>query len=173
MQNTDERLALLLQSLDSDVAAEIKGFLLNQKTLAKGSISDSNTLGTEFSKINWSKKTILIAEDERSNYTYLESALAFSKITILWAKNGREAVNLVKVHPEIDVILMDIKMPQMNGIEATRLIRSYRSDLTIIAQTAFVMDEDRRNCLAVGCNDFLAKPIQHKTLINTLVPYLG
>lgn len=121
---------------------------------------------------DWSDKTVLIAEDEDVNFIYLETALAKSKVKILRAKNGEEAVELAKINPQIDLILMDIKMPKMNGIEATRSIKSTRKDLTIIAQTAFAMEEDRQNCYAVGVDDFLAKPVRYKLLFDTLAKYL-
>jgi CheY-like chemotaxis protein len=121
---------------------------------------------------NWSHCTILIAEDEDTNFVYLETALVKTDITIIRAKNGKEAVELAKINPSIDLILMDIKMPEMNGLEATRSIKSFRKDVIIIAQTAFAMEEDRRNCTAVGCDDFLAKPIRYKVLLETLANYL-
>ncbi len=121
---------------------------------------------------NWSQYTILIAEDEETNYIYLETALQKTDIVILRAKNGREAVEIARLNPQLDLILMDIKMPEMNGLEATRSIKSFRKDVTVIAQTAFAMEEDRRNCSAVGCNDFLPKPIRYKVLLETLAKYL-
>ncbi len=121
---------------------------------------------------DWSNHTVLVAEDEETNFVYLQTALQRTNITILRAKNGREAVEIAKVTPHLDIILMDIKMPEMNGLEATRSIRSFRKDLVIIAQTAFAMEEDQRNCAAVGCSDFLAKPIRYKVLLETLAKYL-
>ena len=121
---------------------------------------------------DWSEYTILIAEDEETNFVYLETALEKTEVTIIRAKNGKEAVEIAKVNPMIDLILMDIKMPVMNGIEATRSIKSFRKDVPIIAQTAFAMEEDKRNCTAVGCDDFLAKPIRYKVLCETLAKYL-
>ncbi len=131
----------------------------------------SNVNPTEL-EYNWSKYTILIAEDEETNFVYLETALQKTNIVVLRAKNGKEAVELVKVNPQIDIILMDIKMPEMNGLEATRCIKSFRKDIPVIAQTAFAMEEDRRNCSAVGCDDFMPKPIRYKILLETLSKYL-
>jgi CheY-like chemotaxis protein len=135
--------------------------------------STSGMVKTKETECDWSDYTILIAEDEDTNFTYLETALERTNVNILRAKNGKEAVDTVKVNPMIDLVLMDIKMPVMNGLEATRSIKSFRKDLIIIAQTAFAMDEDRRNCVAVGCDDFLAKPIRYKVLCETLSKYLG
>jgi CheY-like chemotaxis protein len=120
---------------------------------------------------DWSDYTVLIAEDEETNFVYLETALQKTNVNILRAKNGKEAVELARVTPQIDLVLMDIKMPEMNGLEATRSIKSFRKDLIIIAQTAFTMEEDRRNCSAVGCDDFLPKPIRYKVLLDTIAKY--
>ncbi len=124
------------------------------------------------SDCNWKDYTILIAEDEETNFIYLETALEMTEVNIIRAKNGKEAVEIAKVNPLIDLILMDIKMPIMNGLEATRSIKSFRKDIPIIAQTAFAMEEDKRNCTAVGCDDFLAKPIRYRVLCSTLAKYL-
>jgi two-component system, cell cycle response regulator DivK len=120
----------------------------------------------------WSDYIILIAEDEETNFLYLKTALSPTNINIIRAKNGKEAVEHVRINPLINIILMDIKMPEMNGLEATRGIKSFRKDIPIIAQTAFAMEEDRRNCSAVGCDDFLAKPIRYKVLIETISKFL-
>lgn len=121
---------------------------------------------------DWSNKTILIAEDEEVNFIYLQNALLKTKVNLLRANNGEEAVEMTRVNPAIDLILMDIKMPKMNGIEATRAIKSFRSELIIIAQTAFAMDEDKRNCYAVGVDDFLSKPVRYRVLIETINKHL-
>ena len=122
--------------------------------------------------IDWSGKTILIAEDEEVNFIYLQTALSGTNVNVLRACNGQDAVDIAKVNPNIDLILMDIKMPKMNGIEATRAIKSFRSDIIIIAQTAFAMEEDRKNCFTVGVDDFIAKPVRYKLLFDTLDKYL-
>jgi CheY-like chemotaxis protein len=121
---------------------------------------------------DWSNYTVLIAEDEETNFIYLHTALSKTNINVLRAKNGREAVEITKLNPSIDIILMDIKMPEMNGLEATKSIKSFRKDIPIIAQTAFAMDEDKRNCNAIGCDDFLAKPIRYKVLIEAISKFL-
>jgi len=133
----------------------------------KKTISDSQNQNPE-----WSNYTVLIAEDEETNFVYLQTALLKTSINVLRAKNGREAVEMVKINPSIDIILMDIKMPEMNGLEATKSIKSFRKDIPIIAQTAFAIDEDKRNCAAIGCDDFLAKPIRYKVLIEAIRKFL-
>lgn len=120
---------------------------------------------------NWSEKTILIAEDEDSNYKYLEMVLTKTKASIIWAKDGIEAVELcIKHNP--DLILMDIKMPNMNGLEATREIKKAYPVIPIIAQTAFAMENDENMILESGCNSYLSKPIKPKILIKAVSNYL-
>jgi two-component system, cell cycle response regulator DivK len=123
-------------------------------------------------KIDWSNKTILIAEDEEVNFIYLKTALSKTNIIILRAHNGEEAVEIARVNPQVELILMDIKMPKMNGLEATRAIKSFRKDIIIVAQTAFAMEEDRKNCQTVGVDDFLSKPVRYKLLFETLAKHI-
>lgn len=105
---------------------------------------------------------ILIAEDVESNYKLLEIILR-KEYDLLWAQNGREAVDLAfERHP--DAVLMDIKMPVMDGIEALREIRSRTTDLPVIMQTAYAFDTDRRTAEEAGCNGFLTKPIMPREL---------
>ena len=120
---------------------------------------------------NWSNKIILIAEDEESNYRYLEMVLNKTKANIVWAKDGIEAINLCKEH-EPDLILMDIKMPNMDGLEATRKIKKTHPEIPIVAQTAYAMENDERMSLEAGCNAYLSKPIRATKLIETLSTFL-
>lgn len=122
----------------------------------------------EEQSFDWSNRTILIAEDEEVNFIYLKTALSKTNVNIIRAYNGFDAVEIAKVNPLVELILMDIKMPKMNGLEATKAIKSFRSDIVIVAQTAFAMDEDRKNCEAVGVDDFLSKPVRYKLLFETL-----
>ncbi len=120
---------------------------------------------------NWNNKTILIAEDEESNYRYLEMVINKTKANIVWAKDGIEAINLCKEH-EPDLILMDIKMPNMDGLEATREIKKTHPEIPIVAQTAYAMENDERMSLEAGCNAYLSKPIRATKLIETLSTFL-
>lgn len=102
-------------------------------------------------------KIILVAEDEESNYELLYAILC-EQYNIVWAQDGKQAVNLYrKLNP--DMILMDMKMPKMDGIEATRAIREFDTDIPIIAITAYAFEKDRIEAINAGCNDFMAKPI--------------
>ena len=115
-------------------------------------------------------KKILVAEDNDSNFilmTYiLRKYYAYER-----AKNGQEAVDLV-ASGDFDMVLMDIKMPVMDGLEATKAIRKEHPDLPIIALTANAFDSDRQLALQAGCNDFLSKPVSSELCIKTIQKFL-
>ena len=108
---------------------------------------------------------ILIAEDEDSNYRYIEKLLSKVGYNLLRAKNGYEAVEFARAYNDIDLILMDIKMPVKNGVEATREIRLFKPNLPIIATTAFAIPGDREVFLKAGCDDYIPKPLKSEILI--------
>jgi len=112
-------------------------------------------------------KTILVAEDEDSNYMLLEKILSGLNIDIIRAINGVEAIKTCK-SKHIDLVLMDIKMPFMDGYEATKQIRIFLPGLPIIAQTAYSTELDKNKALACGCNDFISKPIKQEHLISII-----
>jgi len=118
------------------------------------------------------KPLILIVEDVESNYLYLNAVLTKIDARIEWVKNGLEAVNFAKENPKLNLILMDLQMPEMNGYDATREIKKIYPKLIIIAQTAFAMSDDRTKALEAGCDDYLAKPIRSKDLLDTVNKYL-
>ena len=122
---------------------------------------------------NWQTKTLLIAEDQDSNFKYLEIALRQTHINIIRALNGREAITLCKDHTEIDLVLMDIKMPTVDGLEAVKEIRKFNKNLPIIALTAYAMADDREKSLQAGCNDYVPKPVTREHLFTVLTSYLG
>ncbi len=123
-------------------------------------------------RLNLNQYKILIAEDEEINYYYLKEVLKKNDARVIWAKNGLEVINLVEANPNIDLILMDIKMPEINGLEAIKYIRLIRPELPIIAQTAYVMDNDKEVCLKAGCVDFLAKPIKPGQLLEMIARHI-
>lgn len=127
-------------------------------------------------KISKSKEyTILIAEDEESNFLYLETLISdHMKIdsSILRAKNGLEAIEICKNNKEIDLLLLDLKMPLMNGFEAAKLIREFLPSLPIVAETAYIFKEEIERAKLAGCNDFVSKPISIKSLHSVLSKYL-
>jgi CheY-like chemotaxis protein len=109
-------------------------------------------------KKDWAGKTVLIAEDEEINYYLLEETFYGTDVNIIWAKNGREAIEMA-LSNNIDLVLMDIKMPGINGREAILEIKSQKPELPIIAQTAFVMKNEVKAIKETGCDDYISKPI--------------
>ncbi len=137
---------------------------INEKTIHVKEVS--------FNEYNWKNKSVLIVDDEPQNYSQLKIEFTKTGVKVYYANNGMEAVNTLKNH-NIDVVLMDIKMPVMNGLEATRVIRKDNPDIPIIAQTAFAMENDERACLEVACSAYLQKPIQKNQLFNILNKFLS
>jgi len=123
-------------------------------------------------EISWADKTILLAEDENANSMYIKAVLKSTRIKIICAENGLKAVEQCKVNSNIALVLMDIKMPEMDGLTATRIIKTFRNDLPIIATTAFALSSDKEKCLEAGCDDYLSKPIKKDMLISTMNKYL-
>lgn len=115
-------------------------------------------------------KTILVAEDNESNYILMTYILK-KDYQILRAANGQEAVDKVE-EGGVDLILMDIKMPVMDGLEATRIIRAKKPDLPIIALTANAFDSDRDSALQAGCNEFITKPVNRQMTLDTIAKYI-
>ena len=122
---------------------------------------------------DWCQKTILIVDDDIYVFIYLDNILKRTKIKTIYAKNGIDAIDKLKNNKEIDIILMDIQMPEMNGYDATKKIKETNKDLPVIAQTAYVFPEDRKKCLDSGCSDLITKPINADILINTLAKFLN
>ncbi|MCF8345224.1 MAG: PAS domain S-box protein [Bacteroidales bacterium] len=120
---------------------------------------------------DWADKTILIVEDDESNFFYLKTIFKRTGIEICWAKNGREAVEQVRNNSKIDIVLMDIQLPILDGYEATERIREIRKNLPVIAQTAYAMVEDEQKCLDAGCNAYISKPIAKNKLLNLIGKY--
>ena len=120
----------------------------------------------------WEGRTILIAEDETVNYMFLEVLFEETGAILIHACDGQEAINAVKSNPKIEIALMDIKMPNVNGLEATRQIKTIRPSLPIIAQTAYAMQDDEYKALQAGCNDYVSKPIDVNKLLNLMKKYL-
>jgi len=121
----------------------------------------------------FSNQTVLIAENEESNYKYLSILLLRLNLKILHARDGLEAVNLCSVHPETSLVLMDINMPNMNGIEAIKIIKQVNPKLPVIAVTAFAMSGDREKFIEEGCDGYLEKPIKQDKLLTLLCSFMS
>ncbi len=111
---------------------------------------------------------ILIAEDDETTFEYLEIVLEDIAEKIFHARNGKEAVKFCKENPQLDLVLMDIKMPEMNGYVATREIRKFNRKIPIVAQTAFALVGDSDKALEAGCNDYISKPIDRIELMKLI-----
>lgn len=120
-----------------------------------------------------SQHLILIAEDDEMNFLYMKALLNRLHCSYIHALNGVEVVDLCRQHPEVGLVLMDIKMPVMNGIQATRLIREFRPELPIIASTAYAQIGDEQRFIEAGGNGYLVKPIKKDDLIKLLTKYLN
>jgi PAS domain S-box-containing protein len=127
---------------------------------------------TSFTVPDLSGKNILIVEDDTIGMGMIVNLLKPSKCKIINAVNGKEAIEVIKANPETDIILMDLKMPVMDGFEATRAIRKEFSDLPIIALTAYSLQKDKRKALDAGCNDIITKPIKKEIMFNKLQDFL-
>jgi PAS domain S-box-containing protein len=118
--------------------------------------------------LDWSTRKCLLVDDNKDVLIYLNKILLETGISIINARSGFEAIELVKSTKDIDVVLLDMQMPEMNGIEATREIRNLRKDLPIIAQTAFVFEDDKDIILEAGCDACLIKPIRKEHLLTVM-----
>lgn len=123
-------------------------------------------------KKDWSGKTILVAEDETSNFELINATLRQTNATVVRAKNGLEAVSLFRKNKNISLILMDIRMPEMNGYEATKIIKSENENIPIISLTAYAMAEDREKSVQAGCDEYISKPYNPAELIVKIGEYI-
>jgi CheY-like chemotaxis protein len=129
-------------------------------------------LPSESTEYQWQDKNILIAEDVDINYFLLVEALKKTRANIVRAINGKEAVELCKKQ-SFDLVLMDIRMPEMDGIEATREIRKFNPAIPIVAQTAFGDENDIQRIMAAGCNAHISKPINLKNFLSVIKKYIN
>ncbi len=122
---------------------------------------------------NFSKNTVLIAEDDEDSLMMVKYLLKKTEVTILQAFNGKEAVELYAANPGVDLVLMDIKMPIMDGYEATRRIKAVNAEVPVLALTAYGLVKDRERALAAGCDDVITKPVDRDLLLHAMKKYLG
>lgn len=127
----------------------------------------TNQMNSNNDRVETSKsKTILVAEDNESNFLLVFTVLK-KDYSIIWAHNGVEAIDKFKSESP-DIILMDIKMPKMDGLTATRKIREYDTRIPIIALSAFAFETDKQEAISAGCNDYITKPVDFNLLRATL-----
>jgi CheY-like chemotaxis protein len=115
---------------------------------------------------------VLVAEDDEVSFLLIESLLSQEKFKIVQANNGQQVITMLKNTPGIDIILMDIRMPKLDGIEATKKIREFNKTVPIIAQTAFALSGDREKAINAGCNEYITKPIKPEKLMGLINKYI-
>jgi PAS domain S-box-containing protein len=120
----------------------------------------------------WIGKKLLVVDDEELNWIFIRDLITPTQAQLIWAKNGKEAVDIYQYDPNIDLILMDFRMPVMNGFEATKTIRSFDAEIPIIALTAYAHEEEKELILHAGCNAFLSKPVSNDQLFKTVNHFL-
>ena len=145
-------------------------FIIPFKPIIKIIKEDDEIMQTNY---NWEDKTLLIVEDDAYNSKFLDAALKRTNAKILFAFNGGEALDMLNTHPNIDVALMDIRLPDTNGYEVTRKFKSSNPKITVIAQTAYASEDDRRRCIDAGCDDFITKPINQANLLLIIEKHLN
>jgi len=144
-------------------------------TLAFEPIVKITNIDTEKSKkpeYDWKDKTILIVDDIPEIYKFFESILKETNAKLILVKNGKEAISTFKANKEIDLVLMDIQLPDINGYEVTKQIKKINKDIPVIAQTAYALHGDREKALEAGCDDYITKPIKAKKLLSLIDKYL-
>jgi len=124
------------------------------------------------SPINWASRKCLLVDDNKDVLIYLNRILFDTGITVMTARSGVEAIEAIRNNKNIDVILLDMQMPEMNGIEATKEIRKIRKDIPIIAQTAFIFEDDKDIILEAGCDACLIKPIRKEHLLTVMRSFI-
>ena len=139
----------------------------------KKTLIQKRSVKSEQKKYNWDGKIILVVEDDDLNYCLIEKMLQNTKAELIWVKNGKQAVDLCRNNSEINLVLMDIQLPELDGYEATRQIIKFRKDLPIISQTAFGMAGEKEKSLNAGCDDYLSKPLSAKKLLYTIEKHIN
>jgi two-component system, cell cycle response regulator DivK len=117
---------------------------------------------------DWTGKKILIVEDVETNMLFFKAALSRTGATLLWAMDGFESIAMCQNDPDISLVLMDLRMPNLDGFKATEAIKSFRPKLPIIAQTTYTEDVDTDRLFEAGCDDYLPKPIRFDELLNSI-----
>lgn len=154
-------------TVESEVGkGSVFSFTLPHNQTQQSKISNPNV------NVDFKKANILIAEDNDTNFQLLEATLAKNNVLIIRAKNGKEAIDICTNNNDISFVLMDIRMPLIDGISATVEIKKTRPDLPIVIQSAFKMDEEKDNALEAGCDDYLTKPIKKQDLIQCLAKFI-
>ncbi len=114
----------------------------------------------------------MIVEDDISSIFYIKEVLADTNAELIIAKDGESAINECKMSEDINLVLMDIQLPVLDGYTTTTRIKEFKPDLPVIAQTAYALIEDRHMCMEAGCDDYIAKPIEPFILLEKMSKFL-
>jgi CheY-like chemotaxis protein len=130
-------------------------------------VHNASVMSEENKEYDFTGKTILVIEDDVFNAAYIKEVLSKTGLNILHTEFGQEAVQIATTQP-LDMVLMDIRLPDISGYEATRRIRQQKPFLTIIAVTAFASQEDRQKAIVAGCDDYISKPLDRNLLLSKI-----
>jgi CheY-like chemotaxis protein len=142
-------------------------FIKTAKVFSSGIDEESIT------SFNWREKTILVVEDDKQSFHFLKELLKRTGANIIRASNGFEAIEICRSDQNLDVVLMDIQMPKMNGYEATRELKKIRNNIPVIAQTAYAMAGDREKSIQAGCDDYITKPLNIESLLPKINQFIS
>ena len=118
---------------------------------------------------SWKNYTTLVAEDDPLNYRYIELLLSRrTGVKIIWAKNGKEALNICKKQKDIDIVLLDLQLPELDGFKTLELIKMHNPYLPVIIQTANSWNNEEENCTKAGCDGFFNKPLNIDELLQKM-----
>lgn len=117
---------------------------------------------------DWSDKMILIVEDDLVSKEFLEALFEPTNVQLVMVDRGSEAIELFKSREHFDCVLMDIRLPDINGFEVTKKCKEINNSTPIIAQTAFAMEDDKSKCISAGCDDYVSKPIDKDILFEKI-----
>jgi CheY-like chemotaxis protein len=137
---------------------------INDPYTSKSSISTQN--------LNFENKKILVVEDDLISYQFVEALLKGTNAKIIHAKNGEDAIEICRLVPDIDLVIMDMRLPFIDGYEATTQIKKQNPKLRVIAQTANVLSDDRSKCLKAGCDDYIPKPLDPDEFLRLIAHYI-
>jgi CheY-like chemotaxis protein len=139
---------------------------------AGSSRSRTRTDERNYQITDWSTRKCLLVDDNKDVLIYLNRILVDTGMQVLMARSGAEALAIINSTPDLDMVLLDMQMPEMNGIEVTREIRKIRKNIPIIAQTAFIFEDDKDIILEAGCDACLIKPIRKDHLITVISGFI-
>ncbi len=159
--------AIRLESVPGEGSTFFIVIPIKEAVEAKTEDASRDVLETTIKK----KIKLLIAEDDDISVQYLKTILDGEQTELIFCSNGKDTVRAVQEYPDIAMVLMDIKMPDMSGLEATREIRKINRTLPVIAQTAYALSNDKHEIMEAGCNDYITKPINRKELMEKIARY--